>query len=551
MPRVRRYEDDRTTQPQSTSARFLAPHGPGGLGRPPGDALARQADALAIREEHRARELEVATAREFQQLQERVRAARGIAAEHAVAAARQRIEAMRRDLLTRAESTIMRNMLADVFNQRAEIAGHEMEAHAERETSASHLDISMQHQGLAQDDDNRAEPTGMSDPSRWRANEPILSAASAGEIGRGDALQLAARFDGASGAAALQSGPQDLVVTAPDGTQRLNEEIADIEQATGQPVAPDDYAKTSRTLDEMNQWLGAQGGSAPKGAGAPQAGGAPRTGARRTGGYVAPALGSLSKIYEAGPNGGPGTVSNPGKGDKGGVSYGIFQMTSQPKGGTVTEFLSNKYGSVWRNEFAGLVPGGAAFSKKWVEIAQRETARFEEAQTRFIGGTHYDDAVRDVRAATGLDLDTRSEAIRNAVWSAAVQHRAKAPPKVFIPAIQAADKATGGNRRDPRYDAILLDAAYASRTTFVASQEAYQRKLAAAADVKLAALARIGAQRLSPAQKKAQGVLQDARDTALKKARQFHNMQVSRFVNEPRDARRMLKEQTDAGDWPK
>ena len=48
---------------------------------------------------------------------------------------------------------------------------------------------------------------------------------------------------------------------------------------------------------------------------------------------AAPSLGQLSEKYETGRRG-PGTVSG-GQGDAGGVSYGSYQMTSIPNGGTV------------------------------------------------------------------------------------------------------------------------------------------------------------------------------------------------------------------------
>ena len=102
MPRVRRYEDNAVALPQTTGARFIAADNEGGIGGAlgagllqMGGALSRHAEALAIREEHRAREREVASAREFQQLQDAVRQTRGFAAEEAMAGAQQRVDAMR------------------------------------------------------------------------------------------------------------------------------------------------------------------------------------------------------------------------------------------------------------------------------------------------------------------------------------------------------------------------------------------------------------------------------------------------------------------------
>jgi len=58
-------------------------------------------------------------------------------------------------------------------------------------------------------------------------------------------------------------------------------------------------------------------------------------------------LGALSAEFESGGRG-PGTVSS-GKGDPGGVSYGIYQLSS--KAGTVAGFLSGE-GAPWGAELS-------------------------------------------------------------------------------------------------------------------------------------------------------------------------------------------------------
>lgn len=132
-----------------------------------------------------------------------------------------------------------------------------------------------------------------------------------------------------------------------------------------------------------------------------------------------PALGSLSEREESGGRG-PGVVST-GKGDAGGVSYGVYQMTSLgPKGqvgGTVATFVAQHY----PREFAGMTPGSAEFTAQWKKLAAEHPDAFREAQHQFIRETHYDPLVKKLKAL-GLDVNGRSRALQNVIWSTAVQH---------------------------------------------------------------------------------------------------------------------------------
>jgi hypothetical protein len=160
-------------------------------------------------------------------------------------------------------------------------------------------------------------------------------------------------------------------------------------------------------------------------------------------------LGSLSEKYESGGN--PGRVSS-GIGDIGGVSYGAYQLTSAG-GGSVAAFLNSKAGNPWASEFAGLVPGTKEFSAKWQEIAQREPEKFLEAQHDYIQLTHYDPLVEKV-ARVGLDVNTRSEALKNVIWSTGVQHGAHTD--VVETALNGRDPATMS-------DEEIIRAIYAER----------------------------------------------------------------------------------------
>lgn len=171
-------------------------------------------------------------------------------------------------------------------------------------------------------------------------------------------------------------------------------------------------------------------------------------------------LGALSAQFETGGRG-PGTVSA-GTHDPGGPSYGTYQFAS--KTGTCARFLKQE-GSLWAGRFGLHKPGQPAFGAIWKAIAAEDPDRFEEAQRLFIERTHYRPVVRAVMAATGLDIDTRSGAVRDVVWSCAVQHGGAA--RVIARAIAAADIRL--SRADRSYDAALIEETYRERAAYVSA----------------------------------------------------------------------------------
>lgn len=178
-------------------------------------------------------------------------------------------------------------------------------------------------------------------------------------------------------------------------------------------------------------------------------------------------LGQLSERYESGGNG-PGTVST-GLHDPGGVSYGTYQLAT--KTGTVAAFMAAE-GQKWARDFAGLKPGSPTFTAAWQMVAKREPIAFGDAQHAFIERTHYRPAVKAVLDATGLDLDSRADAIRDATWSCSVQHGRAA--KILIDAVNAVDAPQQDPRTRQMYDLALLASIYAVRSDYV-------RKVAATA----------------------------------------------------------------------
>ena len=90
-------------------------------------------------------------------------------------------------------------------------------------------------------------------------------------------------------------------------------------------------------------------------------------------------LGSLSSKYETGGRG-PGTVSG-GIGDAGGVSYGSYQMTSRPRGGTVARFVA-WVAFPWRNRFAALKPEVPSSAQRGARSRARRPRPSSKCSTR-------------------------------------------------------------------------------------------------------------------------------------------------------------------------
>ena len=167
---------------------------------------------------------------------------------------------------------------------------------------------------------------------------------------------------------------------------------------------------------------------------------------------VADTLGELSAKYETGGRG-PGTVST-GSGDPGGVSYGSYQMAT--KMGTVQRFVSQS-GFQWADDFKGLSAGTAPFTSCWKRIAAEQTDDFQSAQHSFIKKSHYDLLAAKILSDDGLDVNTRSRALQDVVWSTAVQHGGGTSM------IHKALANVSSKPSDPGFDKELICAIYAER----------------------------------------------------------------------------------------
>jgi LysM repeat protein len=165
-------------------------------------------------------------------------------------------------------------------------------------------------------------------------------------------------------------------------------------------------------------------------------------------------LGQLSAKYETGGRG-PGVVST-GAGDAGGASYGSYQMTSKPAGGTVKRFVSQP-DFPFADKFRGLTPGGPQFTAAWKQLAKTNGDEFQAAQHDYIKQTHFDPLVKKIINEDGLNVLTRSHALQDVIWSTAVQHG----PGNSIPHRALANVKLGPE--DAGFDRAFINAIYAER----------------------------------------------------------------------------------------
>jgi hypothetical protein len=187
-------------------------------------------------------------------------------------------------------------------------------------------------------------------------------------------------------------------------------------------------------------------------------------------------LGKLSERFES--NGDPGAI---GFDTVGGFSYGMYQIAANP--GTLDNFLgflTSEHQDLARSlqnaggSAAGRA-GSAAFKNAWKELARTGAADFARAQHDFIEKTHFAVQARKLLENLSLDVRERSHALREVVWSMAVQH-GNVTQKIFRTALAGRDPSTVS-------DADLIRALYRERSDvgkhFATSTEAVKKAVKA------------------------------------------------------------------------
>ena len=108
------------------------------------------------------------------------------------------------------------------------------------------------------------------------------------------------------------------------------------------------------------------------------------------------------------------TISS-GKGDKGGKSYGSYQLAS--KEGEVGKYLQK---SGYAKQFDGLQPGSKEFDAKWKQTAEADP-KFAESQKQYAVDTKYNPQMKKL-AESGIDLSGKGKAVQEMVLSTANQY---------------------------------------------------------------------------------------------------------------------------------
>lgn len=152
------------------------------------------------------------------------------------------------------------------------------------------------------------------------------------------------------------------------------------------------------------------------------------------------------------------TIST-GKGDPGGVSYGKFQLSSNA--GTLEKFIAD---STFKDEFGSVKPATEEFNTTWKKLATNKN--FQREQDNFITNNNFR-PIEFLYAQNGID--TSNVAIREAIFSASVQHGAQGNKKILEDALIMV-----GDDRNPEK---LVEALYMSRKNYVNSLTSLDDKM--------------------------------------------------------------------------
>ncbi|EFL52883.1 conserved hypothetical protein [Solidesulfovibrio fructosivorans JJ]] len=150
---------------------------------------------------------------------------------------------------------------------------------------------------------------------------------------------------------------------------------------------------------------------------------------------------------------------------RGGTSYGQYQIAS--KTGTMDyfiKFLDDKAPDLAaRLKAAGPADTGGRSGRMptvWKRIAASDPRRFEALQHEFIRSSSYSPAAKSIVLTTGVDVTKRSYALREVLWSTAVQHGPGGAERIFSQAIEKAEGSAG--RQD--FDKAVIEEVYRIRS---------------------------------------------------------------------------------------
>lgn len=170
-------------------------------------------------------------------------------------------------------------------------------------------------------------------------------------------------------------------------------------------------------------------------------------------------MGKLSAQFESGRDG----IAAVGYDRNGGTSYGKYQVSSRAGSlGDFLDFLDSEAPDLSKR-LRSSGPGNTGSRKGampdvWRAIANEQPERFEELQEAFVRESHYKPAVEAIAQRTSLDANKLSTAMREVIWSTAVQHGPTGAARIFA---RADDMS--GSPNDPGYERKLISNVYKVR----------------------------------------------------------------------------------------
>lgn len=126
-------------------------------------------------------------------------------------------------------------------------------------------------------------------------------------------------------------------------------------------------------------------------------------------------------------------------------------------------------------------PGTSGFNSAWKALANNYGTRFNNLQHGFIKQSHYSPVVSKVKSGIGLDVNSRSSALQNVVWSMGVQHGSGGAYNIFR---AAGITASMSDRQiiERLYNERMKVSKYFSRSSSSIRQSVYNRFVREKAD---------------------------------------------------------------------
>jgi len=185
-----------------------------------------------------------------------------------------------------------------------------------------------------------------------------------------------------------------------------------------------------------------------------------------------PVTGELSAVFESGKDG----IAAIGYDRRGGTSYGKYQIASRvgsmklflnfldEKAPELAERLRNAGPANTRSRWGGM-------PSEWKKIAAEDAERFELLQDQFILATNYQPAADGIKEHANLDVAELSPAIREVLWSTAVQHGPRGASNIFAKAARVAQGKEG-----QEFDETLIEEIYRVRKNDFSSSSSRVRR---------------------------------------------------------------------------